>query len=87
MYEERVILVLLTAQAYFNIEICFVPYQLSDLIKRDKEYLAKLETWDNGKPISDALFEMSYSADVLKYYAGIADKIHGKTIPAGNFIF
>lgn len=46
-----------------------------------------METLDNGKPYS-----MSYAADVpmaiktLRYYAGWADKVHGKTIPIdGNF--
>ena len=49
--------------------------------------MQSLETLDNGKP-----YAMSYAADLAlsikcyRYYAGWADKIHGKTIPvAGNF--
>ena len=44
-----------------------------------------LETLDNGKPFKD-----SYNVDLLlvirciRYYAGWADKIHGKTIPVGK---
>jgi len=62
-------------------------WKLADLLERDKNYLASLETLDNGKP-----YAMSYAADLAlsikcyRYYAGWADKIHGKTIPvAGNF--
>ena len=51
---------------------------------RDKVQLANLDTIDNGKPFSDALFDVEYSVDVLRYFAGWADKIHGDTIP-GKF--
>lgn len=50
--------------------------------------LQSLETLDNGKP-----FAMSYnvdipmSIDVLRYFAGWADKNHGKTIPANGDFF
>ncbi|XP_064474568.1 aldehyde dehydrogenase, mitochondrial-like [Ornithodoros turicata] len=61
--------------------------RLADLIERDKAYIASLETLDNGKPFLDA-----YNADLnlvikcFRYYAGFADKNHGKTIPIdGNF--
>lgn len=62
--------------------------KLADLIERDRHYIASLETLDNGKPYS-----MSYNVDVplslgaLRYYAGYADKNHGKTIPInGDYI-
>lgn len=57
-------------------------YKLADLIERDRHYIASLETLDNGKP-----YAMSYNVDVplsigaIRYYAGYADKNHGKTIP------
>ena len=62
-------------------------YKLADLVERDREYLAKLETLDNGKPYSD-----SYNTDLnlvikcYRYYAGWADKIHGKTIPTDGSV-
>ena len=58
--------------------------RLGDLMDRDKVQLANLDTIDNGKPFSDALFDVEYSVDVLRYFAGWADKIHGDTIP-GKF--
>jgi len=60
-------------------------YKLADLIERDREYLAQLETLDNGKPFKD-----SYHVDLelvircFRYYAGWADKNHGKNIPIDN---
>jgi aldehyde dehydrogenase (NAD+) len=62
--------------------------RLADSMERDAEYLASLETLDNGKP-----FTVSFAADVAlsiacyRYYAGWADKNHGKTIPiAGPYM-
>ncbi|KAL1933331.1 hypothetical protein VTP01DRAFT_7421 [Rhizomucor pusillus] len=55
--------------------------KLADLIERDAEELAQIETLDNGKGIS-----MSRNIDVpglvstIRYYGGFADKIHGKVI-------
>lgn len=61
-------------------------FQLADLIQRDAEYLASLEALDNGKPLGEALFDIECAIGCLRYYSGWADKIHGQTIPAGNFI-
>ncbi|KAK3097044.1 hypothetical protein FSP39_005843 [Pinctada imbricata] len=55
--------------------------KLADLIERDAQQLASLETLDNGKPYMTAFFEVLFSAGVVRYYAGWADKVHGKTIP------
>ena len=43
-----------------------------------------LETLDNGKPYTSALGDINFAIKVIRYYAGWADKIQGKTIPAGN---
>lgn len=57
-------------------------YKFADLIEANKETLATLETWDNGKPYSVALNEdLGEVVGTLRYYAGWADKIHGETIP------
>ena len=61
-------------------------YRLADLIERDQDYIASLESMDNGKPKTMALFDVDLAIKVFRYYAGYADKIHGKTIPAGNLI-
>ncbi|MEE6503922.1 hypothetical protein FKM82_005010 [Ascaphus truei] len=62
--------------------------RLADLIQRDRAYLATLETLDNGKP-----YAVSYAVDLdlvikcLRYYAGWADKYHGKNIPIDGDYF
>ncbi len=60
--------------------------KLADLMERDREQLAALETLDNGKNYKQAYAEMGMGIDVIRYFAGWADKIHGDTIPIdGNF--
>ncbi|CAG8484236.1 1746_t:CDS:2 [Cetraspora pellucida] len=55
--------------------------KLADLIERDTEELAALETLDNGQTISTAKFiDIGHSIDCYRYFAGWADKIHGKVI-------
>ena len=56
--------------------------RLAALMERDKDYLARLDTVDNGKTLSASLADVEQSIDVMNYYAGWADKIHGDTIPA-----
>jgi aldehyde dehydrogenase (NAD+) len=61
--------------------------RLADLVERNADELAQLETLDNGKP-----YHVARSADLpltiacYRYYAGWADKVQGKTIPiSGNY--
>ncbi|CAK5075277.1 unnamed protein product [Meloidogyne enterolobii] len=62
--------------------------KLASLIERDAVELASLETLDNGKPYKDAyLADLPLSIAVYRYYAGWADKNHGKTIPIGGDYF
>src|SRR5439155_2671907 len=62
-------------------------YKLADLIEKNFDELAALETLDNGKPINDArTADLPLVLDCYRYYAGWADKIQGKTIPiAGDY--
>ena len=62
-------------------------FKLADLIEEESEELAALETLDNGKPIRESTAaDLPLTIDVLRYYAGFADKIHGQTIPVrGNY--
>jgi len=59
-------------------------WKLADLIERDSKILQQLETWDNGKPLSQSAIDMNLCIEHLRYYAGWADKIQGKTIPGGS---
>jgi aldehyde dehydrogenase (NAD+) len=61
--------------------------KLADLIEQNKDELARLESLDNGKPLRDALAaDLPLTIKCYRYYAGWADKNHGKTIPVeGNY--
>src|SRR5690606_23277312 len=63
-------------------------YKWADLMEKHSDYLAKLEVIDTGKPMSDATqWDIPGSIATIRYFAGWADKIHGKTIPvAGPFL-
>ena len=53
------------------------------LIRRDAERLSIIETLDSGKPISEARGDVETTASYFEYYAGMADKLQGDTIPLG----
>jgi len=62
-------------------------YKLADLMEKHREELAKIESLDNGKPFNDSYnVDLFLGMDCIRYYAGWADKNHGKTIPIrGNY--
>lgn len=62
--------------------------RLADLIERDRQYLAELECVDSGKPFKTTFdIDLSLTIKCYRYYAGFADKIHGKTIPIDGDYF
>ncbi|KAK9739226.1 Aldehyde dehydrogenase family [Popillia japonica] len=61
--------------------------KLANLIQRDVDYLSKLESLDNGKTVADSVFDIGCAVDTFRYYAGIADKSCGRTIPADAGLF
>ncbi|GAA5861126.1 hypothetical protein JCM8547_008043 [Rhodosporidiobolus lusitaniae] len=55
--------------------------KIADLFDEHKEQLASIEALDNGKAFAIAKgFDVSEAANCLRYYAGWADKDHGKVI-------
>jgi aldehyde dehydrogenase (NAD+) len=56
-------------------------WRLADLIERNIDELAELETLDNGKPIFESRnVDLPMVIDVLRYFAGLATKIQGETV-------
>ena len=56
--------------------------KLADLVEKNKDELAMLESLDNGKPLKDSMAaDLPLVMDCYRYYAGWSDKIEGKTIP------
>ncbi|TNN21038.1 Aldehyde dehydrogenase X isoform 2 [Schistosoma japonicum] len=62
-------------------------YKLANLIEKNAEYIACLDAMDNGKAVESALGDVFFAAQITRYYAGYADKIHGKQLPVdGNMV-
>ncbi len=65
-----------------------ILFKITDLVEKNKDELAWLDTLDNGKPISETTnADLPLVIDCLLYYAGWADKIHGETIPVRGGFF
>jgi acyl-CoA reductase-like NAD-dependent aldehyde dehydrogenase len=63
-------------------------FKFADLLDANVDYLANLETLDNGKPFVESFMgDIPLAAQIVRYFAGWADKIHGKTIPAEGDYF
>lgn len=62
-------------------------FKLADLVDKHGEELARLETLDTGKPISQSRnVDIPLASQTFRYYGGWTDKILGETIPVeGNF--
>ena len=56
-------------------------FRLADLIARDAEKLAEMETRDNGKLLREMAGQMAYLPEWYRYYGGLADKHEGSVIP------
>ncbi|KPM43930.1 putative aldehyde dehydrogenase-like protein [Neonectria ditissima] len=55
--------------------------RLADLMEQNKELLATVDAWDNGKTYQEALdTDLVEAVGVIRYYAGWADKTYGQTI-------
>ncbi len=60
-------------------------WKLADLVERNLDEIAALETRDNGKPLFEsAKVDLPFVVANLRYYAGFADKIGGEVIPVSG---
>jgi succinate-semialdehyde dehydrogenase/glutarate-semialdehyde dehydrogenase len=53
-----------------------------DLMVENSEDIAKLITWENGKPLADAKGEAAYAASFFEWFSEEAPRTYGDTIPA-----
>ena len=62
-------------------------FKLADRIEQEAGELALLESLNCGKTITDSRGDMVGVVNTLRYYAGWADKVEGKTVPVrGPFL-
>lgn len=69
-------------------ERALIVRKIAELIERDKEELAHLESLDTGKTVEESKGDMDDIAGVFRYYAELADKDGGELIasPVPNSI-
>ena len=60
-----------------------IMIRIAQAIRLQAEELSTLESRDNGKPLRQARTDVQVAARYFEFFAGIADKIMGSTIPLG----
>jgi betaine-aldehyde dehydrogenase len=58
--------------------------RLATVVRDHAEELARLESVNTGKPITNARWEVGAAAGVFEFYGGAANKHHGETIPVAK---
>ena len=53
-----------------------------DLIIENKDDLATLITWENGKPIAEGAGEVQFAAGFVEWFSEEAPRIYGDSIPS-----
>ena len=56
----------------------------AEAIRGHDETLARMETIETGRPLSQSRFLVENAAEYFDYYGGLTDKIEGETIPLGE---
>jgi aldehyde dehydrogenase (NAD+) len=63
-------------------------WKIAESVEQHIDELAELETLDNGKPIFESRYvDMPMVAEVFRYYAGWATKLHGDTVNINESAF
>ncbi|KAF9965094.1 hypothetical protein BGZ70_005419 [Mortierella alpina] len=53
-----------------------------NLILENEDDLARILTWENGKPLADALGEIRYGASFFEWFSEEAKRVYGEVIPS-----
>jgi aldehyde dehydrogenase (NAD+) len=61
--------------------------RISELIRRDRELLADLESRDTGKPLRQARGDADVAARYFEFYASAIETLYGDTIPIDSDVF
>ncbi len=58
--------------------------RIADLLQRDKEHIARVETLDTGKTLAESRVDVDDVTAVFRYYADIAVAQEGRTVDVGQ---
>lgn len=61
-----------------------ILHRWAELVTRDERGLAALISLENGKPFAEALGEVRYANSFISWFAGMAERLDGKTIESAN---
>lgn len=65
-----------------------VLLKAAEILRARNNELARIETVDTGKPLSETLYvDIVTGADVIEYYAGLAQALEGRQIPLRESAF
>lgn len=64
-----------------GVERATLMMALADALSSRAEQFARWESTDNGKVIRETVNQMHFAARNLRFFAGYADKLYGRTIP------
>jgi aldehyde dehydrogenase (NAD+) len=59
--------------------------RLADLMEREIDRLAEIETHDNGKIVRENRNQIGFAARIYRFFAGMADKLNGESKPLDNY--
>jgi aldehyde dehydrogenase (NAD+) len=57
---------------------------IAERIREESDRIARLETVEEGRPVTESWYQIEGAAGYFEYYAGLTDKIEGKQIPLGE---
>ena len=84
-----------TAKTAFNsrvlvdmplLERAKLMHRIADETRKMADEGGKMLCYENGKMLGSAIKEFNDVADMFDYYAGLTDKLEGKTIPVSNTV-
>ena len=66
-----------------------ILHKIAELLRRDHEEIAQLESLDTGKPLTQARTDATVAARYFEFYANTIESFYGATIPAleGTFVY
>ncbi|XP_067949145.1 aldehyde dehydrogenase 1A1-like [Watersipora subatra] len=64
-----------------------IMMKAADIIEQKASFIAKLNMLDTGKTLNECVASVHGAVVVFRYYAGLADKLGGKTIPSDGDFF
>jgi aldehyde dehydrogenase (NAD+)/betaine-aldehyde dehydrogenase len=70
-----------------TVERARILRRVGDLIRRDRDKLAELESLDTGKPLRQARTDADVAARYFEFYGDVVEALYGDTIPALHDIF